>query len=47
MPRFSANISMLFLEHAFLNRFQAAKDAGFGAVDDVRWKLGRAHVLRG
>ncbi len=33
MPRFSANISMLFLEHAFLNRFQAAKDAGFGAVE--------------
>ena len=33
MPRFSANISMLFLEHKFLDRFQAAKDAGFGAIE--------------
>ncbi len=33
MPRFSANISMLFQEHDFLDRFQAAKDAGFGAIE--------------
>jgi hydroxypyruvate isomerase len=33
LPRFSANISMMFLEHDFLDRFQAAKDAGFGAIE--------------
>lgn len=33
MPRFSANISMLFTEHDFLDRFQAAADAGFEAVE--------------
>jgi len=33
MPRFSANISMLFTEHAFLDRFAAARDAGFEAVE--------------
>lgn len=33
MPRFSANISMLFAEHAFPDRFAAAADAGFAAVE--------------
>ncbi len=33
MPRFSSNISMMFMEHDFLDRFQAAKDAGFGAIE--------------
>ncbi len=33
MPRFSANLSMLFREHEFLDRFAAARDAGFGAVE--------------
>ncbi len=33
MPRFSTNISMMFLEHDLLDRFQAAKDAGFGAIE--------------
>jgi len=33
MLRFSANISMLFTERAFLERFQAAADAGFQAVE--------------
>jgi len=33
MPRFSSNISMMFMEHNFLDRFQAAKDAGFGAIE--------------
>jgi len=33
MPRFAANLSWLFLEHAFLDRFQAAADAGFHAVE--------------
>ena len=33
MPRFSANISMLFREHALINRVMAAKRAGFAAVE--------------
>lgn len=33
MPRFSANISMLFTEHPLLDRPAAARDAGFGAVE--------------
>ncbi len=33
MPRFSANISVLFTEHDPLERFAAAADAGFAAVE--------------
>ncbi|MCP5074417.1 MAG: TIM barrel protein [Rhodobacteraceae bacterium] len=33
MPRFSANISMMFTEHVFLDRFAAARAAGFDAVE--------------
>lgn len=33
MPRFSANISTLFKEVPFLERFAAARDAGFRAVE--------------
>lgn len=33
MPRFSANLSMLFTEHAFLDRFEPAAKAGFKAVE--------------
>ena len=33
MPRFAANLSMLFTEHDFLDRFQAAADAGFSGVE--------------
>ncbi|MBR3369516.1 MAG: hydroxypyruvate isomerase family protein [Rhodobacteraceae bacterium] len=33
MPRFSANLSMLYQEHAFLDRFAAAASDGFGAVE--------------
>jgi len=33
MPRFSANLSYLFLEHEFLQRFDAARAAGFKAVE--------------
>ncbi len=33
MPRFSANLSMLFCGHAFLVRFAAAAQAGFSAVE--------------
>ena len=33
MPRLAANLSMLFTEHPFLDRFEAAAAAGFGAVE--------------
>ena len=29
MPKFAANLSMMFTEHAFLDRFDAAAEAGF------------------
>jgi hydroxypyruvate isomerase len=35
MPRFSANLSMLFGEHEFLDRFDAAARAGFRGVEYV------------
>jgi len=33
MPRFAANLTMMFTEWVFLDRFQAAADAGFSAVE--------------
>jgi hydroxypyruvate isomerase len=33
MPRFAANLTMLFNEHVFLDRFEAAARAGFTAVE--------------
>jgi 2-dehydrotetronate isomerase len=33
MPRFAANLSMMYQEHAFLDRFQAAARDGFSAVE--------------
>lgn len=33
MPRFAANLTMMFNERPFLDRFQAAADAGFTAVE--------------
>ena len=33
MPRFAANLTMLFNEHPFLDRFEAAAKAGFKAVE--------------
>jgi hydroxypyruvate isomerase len=33
MPRLSANLTMLFTERDFLDRFRAAADAGFDAVE--------------
>lgn len=33
MPKFAANLTMLFTELEFLDRFQAAAEAGFGAVE--------------
>jgi hydroxypyruvate isomerase len=35
MPRFSANLSMLFTEHDFLDRFGAAARAGFKGVEYI------------
>ena len=33
MPRFAANLSMMYQEHAFLDRFGAAANDGFKAVE--------------
>ena len=33
MPKFAANLTMLFTEHDFLDRFAAARAAGFDAVE--------------
>ena len=33
MPRFAANLSMMFNEVPFLDRFEAAAKAGFTAVE--------------
>lgn len=33
MPRFAANLTMMFTEHPFLDRFDAAAKAGFTAVE--------------
>ena len=33
MPRFAANLSMMFTEHGFLDRFDAAARVGFEAVE--------------
>ena len=33
MPRFAANLTMMYAEHAFLDRFAAAAADGFGAVE--------------
>jgi len=33
MPRFAANLSMMYQEHAFLDRFEAAARDGFKAVE--------------
>jgi len=33
MPRFAANLSMMYTEHAFLDRFAAAAADGFSAVE--------------
>jgi 2-dehydrotetronate isomerase len=33
MPRFAANLTMMYGEHAFLDRFEAAARDGFRAVE--------------
>ncbi|MDQ2928856.1 MAG: hydroxypyruvate isomerase family protein [Pseudomonadota bacterium] len=55
MPRFAANLSTMYTEHAFLDRFAAAAKDGFTAVeylfpyehpaDELAWRL-RASGLR-
>ncbi|MEH6558595.1 MAG: hydroxypyruvate isomerase [Oceanicoccus sp.] len=35
MPKFSANLSMLFNEHNFLDRFDSASKAGFSGIEYV------------
>lgn len=43
MPRFSANLSFLFTERPFLERFSAARSAGFPAVEfHFPYAFGRA-----
>ena len=46
MPRFGVNLSFLFGEHEFLERFAAAADAGFGAVEYMSPYEHPAEVLR-
>ena len=33
MPKFAANLSMMFTEYAFVDRFDAAAEVGFAAVE--------------
>ena len=33
MPKFAANITMMYTEHEFLDRFEAAAKSGFKAVE--------------
>ena len=35
MPKFAANLSMLYTEHPFMERFTAAAADGFAAVEYV------------
>ncbi|MDX3638500.1 hypothetical protein [Streptomyces sp. MB09-02B] len=41
MPRFAANLSMMYTEHDFLDRFAAASADGFEAVEYL-FPTGRA-----
>jgi hydroxypyruvate isomerase len=47
MPRFAANLSMMFTEHPFMARFDAAAAAGFGAVEILRPYAHPATEIRG
>lgn len=56
MPTFAANLSMMFTEWGFLDRFAAAADAGFKAVeflfpyehspDDIHDRLTRGRLTQ-
>ena len=45
MPRFAANLSMLYPEHPFMDRFAAAASDGFTAVEYLFPYTWEAHVL--
>ena len=45
MPRFAANLSMMYAEHAFLDRFAAAAQDGFDAVEFLFPYAHDAHAL--
>jgi 2-dehydrotetronate isomerase len=47
VPRFAANLSMMYTEHAFLDRFAAAAADGFTAVEYLFPYEYRAERLRG
>ncbi|NKZ14083.1 hydroxypyruvate isomerase family protein [Mycolicibacterium septicum DSM 44393] len=47
MPRFAANLSMMYVEHAFLDRFAAAAADGFTAVEYLFPYAYPAEQLRG
>ena len=42
MPRYAVNVSILFREHRYLERFAAARAAGFDAIE-TWWPAGVAH----
>lgn len=46
MPRLSANLTMLFTERPFLERFDAAADAGFRAVECVAPYVAPVEAIR-
>ena len=47
MPRFAANLSMMYTEHAFLDRFEAAAADGFDAVEFLfPYDHARAEIAR-
>lgn len=56
MPRFAANLTMMFTELPFLDRFAAAAEAGFGAVeflfpydhtpDEIAERLTQNHLIQ-
>ena len=46
MPRFAANLTMLFTELPFEQRFHAAKEAGFDAVEMVSPYVLPAQIIR-
>ena len=47
MPRFAANLSMMYTEHAFLDRFAAAAADGFDAVEFMfPYEQPRAEIAR-
>ena len=46
MPKFAANLSMLFTEHDFLDRFAAAAESGFAGVEYLFPYAYEAETLR-